>query len=164
MVIAVVAVGVVQVALHQVIHVVAMRDCFVPAARAVLMARLVRAAVVVRSASGRVSRAHRQDVFVDVIAVGVMQVPIVQVILVVIVQDCRVTAAGTVLVGMLTVLLTLAHGFLPGPSARLLPFAGMLEYSVDQLDDVLVGQRVKDMLSFAVRNDQALGSEDPELL
>jgi hypothetical protein len=52
-------------------------------------------------------------VFVNVIAVRMMEVPIMQVINVAIVLDSRVTAAGTVLVIVTFVYLAICHGLDP---------------------------------------------------
>jgi len=79
-VVAVVAVRVVQVAADEVIDVVAVRHRLVPAALAVDVADLVAAAVVRRGTRGRVRGVDRQHVLVDVVAVRVVQVAVVQVV------------------------------------------------------------------------------------
>jgi len=79
-VVAVVAVRVVQVALHQVIDVIAVRDRRVAAIRAVLVALVVVAAIVLGSAAGRVRRVDRQGVVFNFAAGLVVQVAVVQVI------------------------------------------------------------------------------------
>ena len=98
MVVAVVAVRVVQVAIDEVIDVVAMRHRFVAAAGAMHVAGFVAVAVVVRGADVRVGGADGDAVFIDVVAVRVVQVAVVQVINVAFVFDGGVTAIRAVLV------------------------------------------------------------------
>ena len=97
MVVAVVAVRVVQVVVHQVVHVVAVRHRFVAAARPMSVPLLVPAASVVGRAIRRVRGADRQGVFLNLAAALVVQVAVVQVVRVVAVPQCRVAAAWPVL-------------------------------------------------------------------
>ena len=98
MVVAVVAMRMVQMAIDEVIDVVAMRHRFVAAAVAVHVAGFVAAAVVVRRADVRVGGADGDGVFIDVVAVRMVQVSVVQVINVAFVLDGGVAAACAVLV------------------------------------------------------------------
>jgi hypothetical protein len=66
-IIAVVAIGVMQMAFHQVIDVIAMRDGFVTAARSVLMRRLVASAGMLWRAIFRVLLADLQRVLIHMI-------------------------------------------------------------------------------------------------
>jgi hypothetical protein len=79
-VIAVRAVRVVQMPRHEVVDVVTVGDAFVPARRPVDMALWMSAAVVVGRAAGRVLRGHLERVIVDVVAVHVMQMPVVKIV------------------------------------------------------------------------------------
>ena len=97
-VVAVVAVRVVQVAIDEVIDVVAMWHRFVAAAGAVDVSGFVAAAVVVGRAGVRVGGADGDAVFIDVVAMRVVQVAVVQVIDVAVVLDGGVAAARAVLV------------------------------------------------------------------
>ena len=90
MVVAVVAVRVVQVANNEVVGVVAMRYGFVSAAGAVYMSRFVAVAVMIWGADVRVGGADGDAVFIDVVAVRVVQVAVV--------LDGGVAAARAVLV------------------------------------------------------------------
>jgi hypothetical protein len=104
-VIAVIAVRVVQVAFDQVIDVVAVRNGFVAAARAVLVFLVVLAAIVLRSALGWVAGIDRELMLLDAAFGHVVQVAVVQVVHVAFVTDGGVAAAGAVLVcvvGMVT--------------------------------------------------------------
>lgn len=96
MVVAVVAVGVVQVAGHQVIGVVAVRHGFMTAARSVLVPLLVLAAVVRRRAARGVGCVDGELVLLDLVAVDVMEVAVVEVIDVAIVPDAGVATVGPV--------------------------------------------------------------------
>ena len=98
MVVAVVAVRVVQVTIDEVVDVVAMRHRFVAATGAVHVSRFVAAAVVFRRAGVWVGGADGDAVFIDVVAVRMVQVAVVQVINVAFVFDGGVTAIRAVLV------------------------------------------------------------------
>ena len=101
-VVAVSAVRVVQVAIDQVVHVVAVRNGFVAAALSMNMALVVPRALVRWRALIGVLLAHRDLVLIDVITVGMMQVPVVQVVDVPIVFDLELVGeldGGTTLAG-----------------------------------------------------------------
>ena len=91
-----VAVRVMQVAIDQIIDVVAVRHRFVAAARAVPMALGVALATVLRRAGSRVRGTDGQHVLLDVAATGVVQVAIVQVIDVPFVNNAGVAAVRPV--------------------------------------------------------------------
>lgn len=98
-VVAVVAVGVVQVAVDQVVDVVAVRDRLVTAAGAVHMVSIVAVAVVLGCATGRIGIIHFQFVLHDgAIGLLVMQMAVVQVIHMVPVFNRGVSAIGAVFV------------------------------------------------------------------
>jgi hypothetical protein len=103
-VVAVVAVRVVQVAVHQIIDVLAVRDRLVAAVRPVLVCRVVGAARVFRRAGAGVGAVDFQLVFLDAAFAMVVQVAIVKVIDVVAVLDRRMTAIRAVLVVMFLVM------------------------------------------------------------
>lgn len=96
MIVAVVAVRVVQVALDEVVHVVTVGHGFVAAAWAVLVVDGVGLAVVVRSACVGILRAQLDRMLVIVALVGVMEVAVVQIVDVAVVFDGGVSAAGAV--------------------------------------------------------------------
>jgi hypothetical protein len=95
-IVAVAAVRMVQVAVDEVIHVVAVRHGLVAAARAMLVVGSVGLAVVLRSACVGILRAYPDRVLVVVALVGVMKVAVVQIVDVTVVLDSGVSAAGTV--------------------------------------------------------------------
>jgi len=104
-----VAVRVVQVAVHQVIHVVAVRHRFVTAASAVNVLLVVSGASMLGRAGGRVLAVHIQRVLIAMIAVRVVQMAVVQVIDVPGMLDGRVAAISAVLVRVPFVLFAVIH-------------------------------------------------------
>jgi hypothetical protein len=93
MIVAVIAVHVVQVTGDQVIDMVAVRDRRMAAARTVDVPLRVARALMLWRAVARVRRVHRDLALVDVIAVRVMEMPVVNVVDVAGVAN-RLMAAG----------------------------------------------------------------------
>lgn len=106
MVVAVVAVLVVQATVYDVVDVIAVRHGFVAAACAVDVA----AAGVYGVAAVGVGLAHFDDVFVVVAVVLVVQMAVVQVVGVAVVADGGVAAACAVDMGVVFVGVAVAHG------------------------------------------------------
>jgi hypothetical protein len=93
MIVAVIPVRMMQMTIHQVIHVVAMRYSFVPAVDTVGVGLPIGGrAAVVRRAFVRIRRSHLNPMVVHMIAVGVMQIAIMNIIRVAIVFHCGVPA------------------------------------------------------------------------
>jgi hypothetical protein len=90
-IVAVVAVRVMKVAIHEIIYMIAMRNRFVAASGAVHMSRVVAATR--GGAAVGIFGADIDDVFIDVPAFHMIQMPIVQVIDMPFVNHCD--AAGT---------------------------------------------------------------------
>lgn len=114
-VVAVPGVRVMQVPGDEVVDVIAVRDRFVTAARAVEMALGVTRAAVRRRARGGIGRADLEDALVDVPIVGVVEVAIVEVVDVVAMTDgemAAVSAVDVIVIGMGGV----AHDFFFFPS------------------------------------------------
>ena len=107
-VVAVVAVRMVEVAVDEVVGVVAVRHRRMSAARPVLVVGGVAGAVVGGSAVGRILGVDREGVLLDRAAGGVVEVPVVQVVDVAVVRDGDVAAVGAVAVRMMIV--GVAHG------------------------------------------------------
>jgi hypothetical protein len=103
MIVAVRSVRMVQVAVHQVVHVIAMRHCLMPAGRTVMVVGGMIAAFMVRSTCVPIGPAYFQPVFVDVAAVDVMEMSIVKIVGMVVVFQRRVTAVGPMSMRMLFV-------------------------------------------------------------
>ena len=96
MIVAVVAVRMVQVSAHQIIHVVAVRRALVPAIGAMGVLAAVRFAVMFRRAVVRVRVTYRNEVFVNVIAVDMMQMAIMKIVDMPLMTDLRVAADSAV--------------------------------------------------------------------
>jgi hypothetical protein len=100
---------VVQMAVDEVINMVAVRHALVTAAWAVHVATVMPFARVIGRARRRIPAAAFQDVLVDMITVHMMQVTVVQIVGVAVVLESRVTAARCVGVRMPCVFLG-GHG------------------------------------------------------
>jgi hypothetical protein len=109
-VVAVIAVRMVQVAIDEIIDVVPMRHGFVTARRAVNVARLMAATVVIRSALVGIFRIDRERMLVDVIAVHVMQMAVVQIVDMIVVLDRRMPTVRAVLMVVIGVMRFAAGG------------------------------------------------------
>jgi hypothetical protein len=96
-VVAVPAVRVVQVAVDDVVGVIAVRDRFMAAAGAVRVILPVITTRMGRRAVRRVRATHGELVLVDVVAMRMVQVPVVEVVGVPVVLDLRVAAVRAVL-------------------------------------------------------------------
>src|SRR5439155_10785787 len=77
-IVAMIAVGMVQVAGHQVVQVIPMGNLLMAAGRTVAMGLLMPGTGVLGSAGSRVGRIDLQKVLIDVVAVNVVQVAIMQ--------------------------------------------------------------------------------------
>ena len=89
-----VAMGMVKMAVDQVINVVAMRHCGVSAAFGVLVvAGWVALARVARCAGGRVGGVDGEHVLIDMVSMHVVHVPVMEVVGVIVVLDGSVPAA-----------------------------------------------------------------------
>jgi hypothetical protein len=105
-VVTMIAVRVMQPPIHEIVDMVAMGNRFMTAARSVGVA----CAADVRRALHWIAGGHAEHVFVYVIAVHVVQVPVMQVIDVTFVSDRRVSAARPVLMTMIGVVGQVACG------------------------------------------------------
>ena len=96
MVIAVVAMDMVQVPVDQIVHMVAVGNRFMTTARPMHVIGVMASALVCRRASIRVGVRHRDDMLVDVVVVGMVQVAVMEVVNVPFMLDGLVATAGTV--------------------------------------------------------------------
>ena len=110
MVVAVPVVRVMQVTIDEIVDVIAVRHRLVTAARTVHVLGGVSGAGVARGARGRIPLVDRERMIVDVVAVGVMQVTVVQVVRMTVVLDGDVATVGAVGVVVIGVSLAIAHG------------------------------------------------------
>ena len=102
-VVAVVAMRMMQVPVDQIVDVVAVRHCLVSASGPVLMPRLMTFAAVLRRAALGVLGRDLDHVLVDMVRVRVMQMPVVQIVDMIAVAHGGVAAARPVLVRMVGV-------------------------------------------------------------
>jgi hypothetical protein len=105
----VIPVGVVQMAIDQVVNMVPVRDRLVAATGAMAMFGGVLAALMVGGAAVGVLIVDREHMFVDVILMGMMEVAIVEVICVSLVLDSCVSAVGAVNVPVFLVFGAVVH-------------------------------------------------------
>lgn len=104
-----------QVAVDQIVNVITVRYCFVPASWPVDMPRFMAAAVMARRALVRIFRADLEPVFVHMITMRMMQMSIMQIIDMIAVPDggmATVRAMLVVVVGMMGFVAG-AHGDTP---------------------------------------------------
>ncbi len=110
MIVAVVTVRVVQVAVHQIVNVVAVGDGRMATVRAMDMAFFVAAADMFWGASIRVGGGHFEGAFVHMPCVGVVEMAVVQIVNMVTVLNGLMTAARTMHVRMVFVDHMSVHG------------------------------------------------------
>lgn len=110
MVVAMGSVGEVQMAGNQIVHVVAVRDGLMPAGCAMVMIRIVTLAAVGRRAGNGVLLRHVQAMFIDMVAMEVMQVAVMQIIRVAVMENSGMATTGSVSMAVLIVNRMIAHG------------------------------------------------------
>ncbi len=112
-VVAVIAVRMVQVAVDEIVDVIPMRHRFMAAPRAVNVARVVAAAA--RRALVRIPGAHFEPVLVDMIAVRMMQMTVMQIINVIVVLDCSMSTVRAMLMVVVSVMWFVAGAHVDAP-------------------------------------------------
>lgn len=105
-----VAVRVMEMSLHQVVDMIAMGHCGVTAAGTMDMPLVVAAALMGWGATVGMGGVNLKDVFVDMTCVGMVQVPVVQVIDVIVMLNRQMSTTGSVLMVVVRVDFTVAHG------------------------------------------------------
>lgn len=114
MIVAMITVRMVQVAIHEVIDVVAVRHRLMPATGTVNMAGGVAAATVLRGAAIGILRADRNHMLIDMVTMHMMEMSIVQVVHMALMFDRGMAAVRAVLMVVVIVLLASAHAmYLP---------------------------------------------------
>ena len=111
LIIAMVAMRIVEMPVDQVIDMLSMRDCFMAAVRAMHVLPSVSLAPVGRRAAFRIVPRDGEYVLIDMVIMRVMQVSVMQVTNVIIVHDARMAALRAVRMGMIFMLrqVTIAH-------------------------------------------------------
>ncbi len=105
--------NVVQVAIHQIVHVIAVRYRFVPATLSMDMPSLMTAALVPARAICRILSRYRQDVLVNVPFMWMMQMPVMQIVDVPFVLNRNVPAPGPMNMRMIFVYVMFHIYFFP---------------------------------------------------
>lgn len=118
-----ISMGMVQVATHEVVHVIAVRDCGMPTARTVNVAGLMTATVMVWRTAVRIRSTDFQSVLVNVAFMRVVEVAIVEIIDVAVMQDGLMATAGAVDMGMIFMNNVSTHGMI---SFRVAVFGAVL--------------------------------------
>lgn len=108
MIVAVIAVRMMQVAVDEIVDVIPVRDRFMATSRPMHMPRVMPAAFVIRRTGRRICLRDLDHVFVDVAGMQVMQMPIVQIIDVISVLHRRMSASRSMLMGVIGVMRKLA--------------------------------------------------------
>jgi hypothetical protein len=123
MIVAVLPVRMVQVAAHQVIDVIAVRDALMPAVRAVDVIGLMLSALVIGRAALQIRAGRSHSVLVHVVVVNVMHMTVVQIVGVAIMFYCGVSAIRSMRMGMILMLgAGASHRFMPlSPTMRAFP-------------------------------------------
>jgi hypothetical protein len=109
-IVAVIAMRVMEMPVNQIINMVSMRYRRMSAVRAMDMIGCVTRALMFRRALARVHTGHLNLVFVDVTIVHVVQVPVVKVVNVALMPDRGMAAVRAVLVIMILVVRCIASG------------------------------------------------------
>lgn len=110
MVVTMVAMGMVQMPINQVVGVVAVRHGFVSATRPMHMARFVSRATMIGRAAVRIGRRNFERVLVDMITVDMVKVTVMQIIDVPVMLHGRVAAGRAMLVRMVGMVRCIAVG------------------------------------------------------
>jgi hypothetical protein len=97
MIVAMVAMRMMEMAAHQIVDMITMGNFRVATFWAVDMPLFMTTATVGRRATFRIRRRYFQYALIDVIAVHMVQMAVVQVVRVSVVLNCRMAASGTVL-------------------------------------------------------------------
>jgi hypothetical protein len=102
-IVAMIAMRVMQPAVDQIVEVIAMRHRFVPASRAMDMAASMEGLALTGGAVGGVGRTDLDGMFVDMVAMHVVQMPIVKIVDMIAMPDRNVAAAWAVPMGVVGV-------------------------------------------------------------
>jgi hypothetical protein len=129
MIVAMAVVRMVEVPFDEVVRVIAVRDRFMTAVGPMNVAAFMRAAIVLGGAAVRILFVHIQHVFIGMIPVHVVQMPVMEIIGVIVVNDRHMTAIGTMHMVVTGVFFTFAHktlSFVWCPSRRPVELLGNL--------------------------------------
>ncbi len=146
-VIAVIAMWMVQMAVDEVVDMIAVRHRFVAAARSMDVTRFMSRASVVGRAAVRIRLADLNDMFVYMVAVGMMQVAVMQIVDMIAMADRRMATTGAVLMVVVFMMRegTVRHFGTPFSVC----LTGVCDGIFNKVDDVGVGDRIDDCFAFS---------------
>jgi len=101
MVVAMIAMGMMQVTIDEIVNMVSMRYGFVSTAGSVHMIRTMGAAIVVWRALVRIGRAYRNHMFINMIAMQVMKMAVMKIVNMAIMHHGNVTTVWSMLMGVI---------------------------------------------------------------
>jgi hypothetical protein len=153
-IVAVVAVGMVEVAIDEIIDVVAVRDGRMSAAGAMHVAGFVNAAFVPRGASVGVRGRHFDHMLFDLFAVRMMEMPVVKVVDVPLMLDGRVSAIRAVLMTVAFVSFVSGHYRSPNPRKEIRK--GAAPHPIVRLSQPVANKVIR-----AVRKTQSASIKSP---
>jgi hypothetical protein len=144
MVIAMVAVLVMKAPFNQIIDVVTMRHGLMAAVRAVNMVMIMANMVLDRLAAIGVFAGDFDDMFVDVIAMGMMKVSVMQIVDMIVMLDGNMSTASAVLMVVVIVMwkIAVAHEKLRLYSMM----TGVVDGVLDQRKDMMIRDRIDGIL------------------
>jgi hypothetical protein len=142
--------------IDEIIDVIAVRDGFMTATRSMNMAVFVANMILQRMAAIRIRCRHFDDVFIDMVAMGVVEMSIMKIIDMIPMLHGHMAATGAVFVIVMFVMgeIAVAHGDFLSSSMML---ASMLDGVFNQGKNVIVGNRIKGVLPVLSAFDQAGG-------
>ena len=155
-----VAMRVMQVAIHQIVHVVTVRHSRMSTARSVQVIDRVCGAGVLRRAGLGVGCRNGNQVLIHVVAMGMMEMAIVEIVNVSFMQYRHMPALRAVLmiVALMGSFAAVCHVGAPVDGGRMRGscghFHGVLQDITDQIFNMAIGQRVENVLRFAPPRDQ----------
>ncbi|SDA19063.1 hypothetical protein SAMN05216315_11132 [Nitrosospira sp. Nsp18] len=103
-IIAMVVMRVMEVAIDKIVHVIAMRHGFMAAVRSMYMFLRMARALMFRRTAFRIGRGYVYHMLIEMVAVRVMQMPVMQVIDMPVVHDTCVAAFGSMRMSMIFML------------------------------------------------------------
>lgn len=142
-------------AVDEVVDMIAVRDRFVAAARTVNVSGIMPGAAMVRRATIRVLVAHLNAMFVNMTGVRVVKMTIVEVVHVVAMLNRDVAALRSVRMIVIGMMGKIAGGHFDVLFLGSVVFASVRDGILDELEYVVIGDRIDRVLAFAPTFDQS---------
>ena len=158
-----------QVAIHQIVNMISVRNGLMAAIGTMHMLRIVTFALVSLCAVVRVGGAHLKLVFIDVAFMRVVQVAVMQEVGMTVMLDGDMAAVAVVLMGVVRMRDVLAHGVLLLVRNRkwvgaVHEFSGVRQAVHDQAAGVLVGQGIDNVFSHSLSAHDVFGAKNAQPL